>query len=111
MLCRLLNGIPALVAWVCVVMAAATLPATADGNAATGQQIAKRWCTSCHLVEYDQKGGASADVPTFFAIAKRSSGDSAGLKSFLADPHPPMPDLNLTRAEINDLLAYIGSLK
>ena len=66
---------------------------------------------SCHLVEYDQKGGESADVPTFFAIAKRSSGDTAGLKSFLADPHPPMPDLNLTRVEIDDLLAYIGSLK
>jgi mono/diheme cytochrome c family protein len=106
---RPLNSFPTLAAWVSI-MAAATLPAAAAGNATSGQQIAERWCASCHLVTLEQKG-ASADAPTFFEIAKRSTGDMTGLQAFLADPHPPMPDMNLTRNEIDDLLAYIGSLK
>jgi hypothetical protein len=32
------------------------------------------------------------------------------LSSFLTDPHPKMPDMSLTRAEIADLVAYIRSL-
>jgi hypothetical protein len=35
----------------------------------------------------------------------------AALEGFLADPHPVMPDMSLTRQEIKDLVAYIGSLK
>jgi len=27
------------------------------------------------------------------------------------DPHPKMPDMSLTREEIADLVAYIGTLK
>jgi hypothetical protein len=27
------------------------------------------------------------------------------------DPHPIMPDMNLTRSEIADIVAYIGTLK
>ena len=103
---RLLSSIAVLA----IAMVAATLPAAAAGNAVTGQQIAQRWCASCHLVSPDQKG-ANADVPTFLEIAKRFNGDLTGLAGFLANPHPPMPDLSLTRAEISDLLAYIGSLK
>lgn len=29
----------------------------------------------------------------------------------MADPHPPMPDMSLTRSEMRDLLAYIRSLR
>ena len=106
---RSLKSVAALVAGMCIVTGAA-LPATAAGNAASGRQIAERWCTGCHLVGDDQKS-ASTDVPSFFDIARRSKGDIDRLGGFLANPHPPMPNLNLTHAEIDDLLAYIGSLK
>jgi hypothetical protein len=59
-------------------------------------------------VSADQKA-ANADVPSFFEIAKRP--DLNGLENFLANPHPPMPDMSLTQVEIGDLLAYIASLK
>ncbi len=34
-----------------------------------------------------------------------------GLRAWLADPHPPMPKFDLTRAETDAIIAYIGSLK
>jgi len=33
------------------------------------------------------------------------------LRTFLSHPHPPMPDLSLTRAEIDDLIEYIATLR
>ena len=92
------------------VVAAAAAPVSTAGDAPTGEQIAKRWCAGCHLVSPDQKT-ANADVPSFMEIARRPAGDMTRLKGFLADPHPPMPNLNLTRAEIDNVLAYISSLK
>jgi hypothetical protein len=32
--------------------------------------------------------------------------DPGELRAFLPHPHPPMPDLALTRAGIDDLIAY-----
>jgi hypothetical protein len=33
------------------------------------------------------------------------------LRAFLSHPHGAMPDLALTRAEIDDLIGYIGTLR
>lgn len=95
-----------------VLLAAAALPgnALAQGDAVTGRAVAERWCASCHLVSPDQTS-AVADVPTFQSIAQRSESEIEALESFLADPHPPMPDMSLTRNEIRDLLAYIKALR
>lgn len=79
-------------------------------DAAAGRLIAERWCVSCHLVTPDQRT-ATAGVPPFAEIARRHAGATGVLEGFLADPHPPMPDLSLTRQEIRNLVAYIMSLK
>lgn len=92
-----------------VAAAIAASPAAAAGDAAHGKAIAERWCASCHLVAPDQ-ARATTEAPTFAAIAERSQDEIDALAGFLADPHPPMPDLSLTRDEIRDLLAYIASL-
>jgi mono/diheme cytochrome c family protein len=83
--------------------------AAAAGDAERGGEIADRWCAACHLVSPEQTR-ASADVPSFMAIAERSEGDLGWLTAFLADPHPVMPDMSLTRQEIQDLVAYFESL-
>jgi mono/diheme cytochrome c family protein len=85
-------------------------PAFAAGDAAAGKALAERWCASCHLVGPGQ-ASATTEAPPFATIATRDADAIAALAGFLADPHPPMPDLSLTRQEIRDLLAYIGSLK
>jgi hypothetical protein len=51
------------------------------------------------------------DVPTFMSIAQRLPTEVDVLTAFVANPHPPMPNLNLSRQEIRDVLAYIAMLK
>lgn len=83
------------------------VPAAA-GDAQKGATIAKRWCASCHVVSKDQTS-ANADAPSFSDIAKRRT-DKKQIGNFLMDPHPPMPDMHLSRKEIDDIVSYIRSL-
>lgn len=80
------------------------------GDAERGGQVAERWCSTCHLVS-DRQERATTDVATFRGIAARSPEAIDALAAFLMDPHPPMPDLSLSREEIRDVLAYIASLR
>jgi hypothetical protein len=36
--------------------------------------------------------------------------DQGWLRTWLIDPHPPMPNLHLSRQEIDDIIAYLSSL-
>jgi mono/diheme cytochrome c family protein len=87
-----------------------TPEAFARGDATRGRAIAERWCASCHLVGPGQSQAAS-DPPSFASIAQRNPSEIDALAGFLADPHPPMPKLSLSREEIRDLLAYIATLR
>jgi mono/diheme cytochrome c family protein len=80
----------------------------AKADAAKGGVVAKRWCASCHVVAKDQTS-ANADAPSFFDIARRRT-DKKQIANFLVDPHPPMPDMHLSRKEIDDITSYIRSL-
>jgi mono/diheme cytochrome c family protein len=88
------------------VIGAAAMAADAD----KGEQLAKRWCAACHLVEAGQKQ-ASADVPPFASIAGRPDFMPEKIAFFLLDPHPRMPNFPLSRTEAADIAAYIGSLR
>jgi len=85
-------------------------PALALEDPANGQRLAEQWCASCHIVTKDQSHAVSA-TPTFMTIAQRRGDELDKLESFLADPHPVMPNFSLTRQEITDLVAYIRTLK
>jgi len=74
-----------------------------------GGDLARRWCAACHLVEGAQKQ-ASADVPSFAAIARKFDFTAEKVAFFLLDPHPKMPNFPLSRNEAADIAAYIGSL-
>ena len=81
-------------------------PKAADAD--HGEQLARRWCASCHVVSSDQTRGADT-VPAFATIAKRPGFNAEKLARFLMDPHPKMPDMQLDRSEARDLAAYIAS--
>jgi mono/diheme cytochrome c family protein len=84
--------------------------AAAAADADHGEQLAKRWCASCHVVAADQKQ-ASADVPPFAMIARKPDFTPEKVAFFLLDPHPKMPNFPLSRNEAADIAAYIGSLR
>jgi mono/diheme cytochrome c family protein len=93
--------------------AASMVPGTSPCVAADadhGADLARRWCAACHLVAGDQKQ-ASADVPSFVAIAGKSDFTPEKVTLFLLDPHPKMPNFPLSRDEANDIAAYIAKLR
>ena len=79
-------------------------------DAARGATLAQRWCASCHAAGAGRAPAPDAGPP-FAAIAADAAYDDARLRGWLSDPHPPMPNFNLSRAEIDDLIAHIRSLK
>ncbi|MGE0702005.1 MAG: c-type cytochrome [Hyphomicrobiaceae bacterium] len=83
----------------------------APSQPADGLQIATKLCASCHIVDADGKGTARADVPPFKAIANGPHGAPERLAAAIILPHPEMPGIALTRAEIRAVIDYIRSLK
>src|SRR3954452_24861608 len=79
-------------------------------SADRGKIIAQRWCAECHVVAPDQKS-AKTDVPSFATIATKRPPGAVPLDTFLMNPHPKMPDMQLTRTEVADLVAYIRTQK
>jgi mono/diheme cytochrome c family protein len=73
-----------------------------------GGAIAARWCAQCHAATPDQRR-SDADPPTFAQIGRMPTMDAAALAAFLMTPHRRMPDMSLTRREIEDLVAFIKS--
>ena len=86
---------------------AAAEPVLAD--AAKGSQLAQQWCASCHVTGSSRAGNVQKGPPSFPTIARTRTADQ--LRAFLSHPHGAMPDLSLTRAEIDDLVGYIETLR
>ena len=95
---------------VAVVVFVASAPAFA-ADPGRGERLAHRWCEACHVVSQTRAGSGTDQAPPFATIAKRPNFDAALVALFLLSPHPKMPDMNLTRAEVADLASYIATLK
>lgn len=83
--------------------------AVAD-EVATGRGIAERWCAACHVVA-DEQPSATDMAPAFRTLAADPARSDAWLRGWIADPHPPMPDPGLSRAQIEAVVAYLASLR
>lgn len=79
-------------------------PALAQPPAAEGAALAERWCAACHGDGARRSGDAA---PDFARIAQRFAGDPGRLAAFLQAPHGGMPDLSLSRAETEALVAWL----
>lgn len=90
-----------------VVLCASAGAASADGNARTGGWLARHWCGGCHAAGGDT---ASDAAPPLENIARRTDLPQGWLRAWLANPHPPMPNLQLSKSEIDDIVAYLESL-
>jgi cytochrome c len=94
------------------VLALAASHSVQAADTASGLAVARRLCVNCHIVE---PGGAksevTAGVPSFMAIAAKPGQSEDKLKTFMQNPHPPMPQVQFTVHELDNLAAYILTLK
>ena len=99
-----------------VLMASALLLSQAEGvqaaDVAAGQKLARTACVNCHFVA-DGVGPSqpTAGVPGFRAIASKPGQTGDKIKAAILSPHPPMPGVQLTVHELDNVAAYILSLK
>lgn len=76
-------------------------------DAVKGKVIAERWCASCHIVSPAQKKG-SADAPTFAQISTTRT--LAQITGALTAGHTRMPDMALSRDDLDNLIVYMQTL-
>lgn len=91
-----------------------TTPALAQpepGDARAGQHLAATWCANCHQVAPTGPGPANDAAASFSAIAAMPSTTSMSLRVFLQSPHGAMPDYRLSREQMDDIVAYLLSLR
>jgi len=81
--------------------------AVIHGDPVRGQLTAEKWCVSCHNIGTKS---ANDQIPALNVVALRHSGQPAVLRAFLHAPHKPMPPLQLTNQEIEDLAVFIERL-
>ena len=86
-----------------------TVTYSSQADAAKGSQLAQQWCVNCHVTSSSPAGNFQEGPPSFPTIARTRTADQ--LRAFLSHPHGAMPDLSLTRAEIDDLIGYIETLR
>ncbi|MBU2531767.1 MAG: c-type cytochrome [Alphaproteobacteria bacterium] len=78
-----------------------------------GEQLSVKLCQSCHDVrpgapEQSRSNGVTVGIPSFAELAGLPD---QRISNTLIKPHMPMPDLQLTRNEIADILAYFEALR
>jgi len=83
---------------------------SAAAEVAKGAQLARQWCANCHVIGGNAPATVQQGPPSFQAIAEGSL-TADQLRAFLSHPHGAMPDLALTRLEIDDLIGYIKTLR
>jgi len=80
------------------------------GNTSSGLRVATTICGNCHQVTPTMPPSAVRS-PSFADIASRPTTTALSLKQFLRSNHSRMPRFILSRADTDDVVAYILSIK
>lgn len=91
--------------------AAAAAPPSAAADVAKGTQLARQWCANCHVIAGAPSPPTVQQGPPAFPTIAQGGMTDDQLRTFLTRPHGAMPDLALTRSEIDDVIAYIDTLR
>ncbi len=81
-----------------------------DARAQAGRQLAEIACSNCHTIGPDVSSGSDA-VPSFRAVARQPALTPASLRAKIEGVHPRMPATPLAGQQIDDVVAYILSLR
>lgn len=80
-----------------------------DDPVLRGQALADAWCMACHRV--GPRGGSGGRDLDFAVIANMHATTELSLRVFLQSSHRDMPNIILERKDLDDIVAFILSLK
>ena len=82
------------------------------GDIQQGRQLALDVCASCHAVRAGQTPSSVVAAPSFEVVANTPGMTATALAFWLtAHSHPTMPMIRLSQQEVDDVSAYILSLR
>ena len=81
------------------------------GDARKGLHYAQRVCAACHIVQRSDAASPNSKAPSFKQIANTPGMSVTALTVWSRTTHPTMPNLIIEPNDMDDLIAYILSLK
>ena len=94
------------------VLACASVYAAKVGNPQRGLAYAQKNCAKCHAVEAGDMFSPTMIAPTFSTIAETPGiNERALIVWFQSSDHTTMPNLILAPDDLDDVVAYILSLR
>jgi mono/diheme cytochrome c family protein len=82
-----------------------------SGDAKRGRDLARSSCAQCHAITRGQLRSRNGFAPTFEALATGRAATRMALREALQNTHREMPNLILNDDQLEDLAAYIASLR
>lgn len=85
--------------------------AEAGGDPVKGRTAAEKWCSRCHVIGLNDPLGGIDMTPWFLTMARKpATYPPRRIRTFgERPPHPPQK-IDITDAEMADLIAYIPTL-
>lgn len=80
-------------------------------SAEAGRALTQKLCAGCHVIGTDGPSAVTAGIPTFKGIADKPGQTAENIERKLIAPHAPMPDISLSYREIDDIIAFLDSLR
>lgn len=80
-------------------------------GAARGRMIAESACAECHAIARDDLASPNDLAPPFQALADRPDVTSASFALLLRMPHRSMPNFIVPAQDVEDLAAYLATLR
>ena len=94
-----------------LVAAVAASAAQADGDVERGRVYVESACAGCHAVQGGQSESPDPNAIPFAAVAQTSGIASPSLFMLLRTSHETMPNIVIQANDLEDVVAYILSLK
>lgn len=97
--------------WVLVGLGTPAFAQSVGTDPGRGRAIAESLCSTCHIVDASPGNLAKSDISSFYSIANKQGQSQERLAGAIIFPHPAMPKVSFTNAELRDVISYIMSLK
>ncbi len=81
------------------------------GSAKNGQMLAETVCAECHAVGKSSIRSPNGLAPTFSSIANTPGMTPMAVRVWLRSAHREMPNIMLKTEEVDDVIAYLQTLK
>jgi mono/diheme cytochrome c family protein len=87
------------------------VPAQDLGDKSKGREFAQAVCAECHAVVPAETASPRTDAATFKAIANTPGMTELAIAVWLKTPHKKMPNLIISKDDLENVIAYIVSLR